>query len=246
MPNLSSYIPYFSKARVDRTALVVEVLSKFEYKDLLRFKNMTPLVFQGLLRLPYLKRKNFGDIIKRGKPIWTDAVDIYGALTFIIQQNADVINRYVELKEKLDLATAVMQYDKAYDILKQIESEISVSMTGTYYRLKLTRLDKGINASSQLHNTICKENDALTYITQIALKSASVDIPFEAEIEHAYKTLNAPEDVRGLFVAFAFPYMNIMGDQWMRLLTLTSIIDIYEGFILQLYKQEPEILKGDI
>lgn len=245
MPNLNFYIPFFSKARVDKTSLVVEVLSKFEYKDLVRFKKLTPRVFQSLLKLPYLRRKRFGDLIKYGKPIWSDVTDVYGALTFIIQQNADIINRYVELKEKLDQATAVMHYDEAYNILKQIEAEISVSMTGTYYRLKLTRLDKGINASSQLHNTICKENEALTYITQIALKSASVDIPFEAEIVHAYKTLNAPEDVKGLFTAFAFPYMDIEGDQWMRLLSLTSIIDLYEGFILQLYKQEPERLEEE-
>ncbi len=164
MANVSFYIPYLSKPRVDKWALVVEVLSKFEYKDIVRFKNMTPSVFQSLLKLPYLRRKSFGDIIKRGKVIWTDVVDVYGAITFIIQQNADVINRYVVLKEKLDIATTVKQYDTAYEILKQIESEISVSMTGTYYRLKLTRLDKGINASSQLYNTICKENDALPLI----------------------------------------------------------------------------------
>lgn len=245
MPNLNSYIPLFSNARTDKSALVVDVLSKFEFKDLVRFKNLTPRMFRGLLRLPYLRRKNFGDLIKRGKYIQKEVVDIYGAMTFIIQQNADVINQYVELKEKLDRATAIMQYEEAYEILKQIEEEISVSMTGTYYRLKLTRLDKGINASSQLYNTICKENEALTSITQMALKSASVDIPFEAEIMHAYKTLNAPEDVRGLFVAFAFPYMDIEGDRWMRLLPLTSIIDLYEGFILQLYKQEPEKLRDE-
>lgn len=245
MPNLSFYIPYFSRSGVDKTALVTEVLSKFEYKDLLRFKKMTPRVFHGLLRLPNLRRKNFGDIIKKGKTIWADVVDIYGALTFIIQQNADVINRYIELKEKLDTATAVKRYDEAYELLKQIEKEISVSMTGTYYRLKLTRLDKGINASSQLYNTICKENDALTYVSRIALKSASVDMPFEGEIELAYKNLKAPEDVKGLFVAFAFPYMDIEGSNWMRLLSLTSIIDLYEGFILQLNKLNPVELKKD-
>lgn len=245
MANVSFYIPYLSKPRVDKWALVAEVLSKFEYKDIVRFKKMTPSVFQSLLKLPYLRRKSFGDIIKRGKVIWTDVVDVYGAITFIIQQNADVINRYVVLKEKLDIATTVKQYDTAYEILKQIESEISVSMTGTYYRLKLTRLDKGINASSQLYNTICKENDALTYLTQIALKSASVDIPFEAEIELAYKNLRAPEDAKDLFVAFGFPYMDLTGDKWMRLLTLTSIIDLYEGFMLQLSKQDPERLEEE-
>lgn len=245
MKNISFYIPLFSRPRVDKTALITEVLSKFEYKDLLRFKNMMPRVFQGLLKLPFLRRKSFGDIIRRGKPIWADVKDVYGALTFIIQQNADLLNHYVELKERLDLATAVMHYGEAYDVLKQMESDISVSMTGTYYRLKLTRLDKGINASSQLHNAICKENEALTYITQMALKSASVDMPFEIEVEQAYKNLKAPEDVKGLFVAFAFPYMEIKGDKWMRLLPLTSIIDLYEGFILQLYKQEASRLKED-
>ena len=245
MSNLSYYIPLFSRSGVDKTTLVAEVLSKFEYNDLLRFKKLTPRVFHGLLKLPNLRRKNFGDIIKKGKALWADVVDIYGALTFIIQQNADIINHYIDLKEKLDRATVIKQYDEAYKLLKQIETEISVSMTGTYYRLKLTMLDKGINASSQLYNTICKENDALTYISQIALKSASVDMPFEAEIDYAYKNLKAPEDVRGLFVAFAFPYMAIEGSKWMRLLTLTSIIDLYEGFILHLFKLEPESLQED-
>lgn len=245
MPNISFYLPYFSKPRVDKTALVAEVLSKFEYKDLLRFQKMTPRVFQGLLKLPNLRRKNFGDIIKKGKTIWPDVVDIYGALTFIIQQNAELINYYVDLKNKLDTATAIKQYDDAYALLKRIDTEISVSMTGTYYRLKLTRLDKGINASSQLYNTICQENDALTYISQIALKSASVDMPFETEVELAYKNLKAPDDVKGLFVAFSFPYMAIEGSKWMRLLSLTSIIDLYEGFILQLNKLKPEELQDE-
>ncbi len=244
MHNISYYISYLSKGRVDRTALLLEVLSVFEYADLVRFKKQVPHTFHGLLKLPYLKRTSFGDLIRKGKSISPFVKDIYGALTFIIQQNADIINRYVELKDKLDLATTVMKYEEAYGLLKQIESEVSVSMTTTYYRLKLTRLDKGINECTQLYNTICKENEALVYITSMALKSSSTDIPFDAEIEQAYKTLNAPDDIRGLFVAFAFPYKDFPGNRWMRLLTQTSIIDLYEAFILQLYKLEPTQLNN--
>lgn len=245
MANISFYLSYLTKPRVDKNALMVEVLSKFEYKDLLRFKAKTPLVLKGLLKLPFLRRKSFGELAKRVKPIWDDVVDIYGAMTFIVEQNADAINRYIVLKEKLDIATATKKYEEAYSMLNQIEKDISVSMTTTYYRLKLTNLDKGINASSQLHNTICKENEPLTYITQMALKSASVDIPFETEIEQAYKNLHLPDDLKGLFVAFAFPYMDMEGDRWMRLLTLTSIIDLYEGLMLQLSKTEAAELEDE-
>lgn len=52
----------------------------------------------------YLKRKNFADIFTKGKVLWKDAKDLYGAIAFVILNNAKEINHYIQLKEKLDFA----------------------------------------------------------------------------------------------------------------------------------------------
>ena len=241
--SIAHHLSQLTNPKVNKNNLIIEVLSNYSYPDLLSFKRRTPHIFMSLLKVPYLKRKSFEDIFKVGKVLWDGTVDVYGAIAFIIQNNANEINHYLELKEKLDYATATKQYETAYDLLEQIDKEVSVSMTGTYYLLKLTRLDKGITASTQLHNSICKQNGSLSYISNIAFKSASIDMPFEAEIEHQFHSLRGDEVVRDFITAFAFPFKELKGDSWLRLLPYTSIIDLYEGFLLQLSKLTSSKLK---
>lgn len=239
------YISKYTNPKVDKIVLVVEVLSNYSFSDLQVFQSRTPNLFKGLLKLPYLKRKTFSSIFKTGKALWHETVDPYGAISFIILNNDKEINHYLELKEKLDFATATHQYEDSYKLLKQIDNEVSVSMTGTYYLLKLTRLDKGITASTQLYNNIYKDNNILSYISNIAFKSASIDMPFETEIERLYQSLNGSDEVNDFITAFAFPFKNLKGEKWLRLLSLTSIIDLYEGFVLHLSKQSPDRLRDE-
>lgn len=243
--NIKKYINYLSNTRINKTKLIVEVLSQLSYYDLQTFKKLSPKMFYGLLKVPYLKRKKYADIFNEGKVLWKDTIDVYGALSFVILNNADNINHYVVLKQQLDYNTAIMNYEKAYGLLEQIDKEVSVSMTGTYYLLKLTRLDKGITASTQLHNQICKENSLLSYFSSMALKSASIDIPFEVEIDSYYRALRGDEDINDFLTAFSFPYKDLKGDGWLKLLLCTSIIDLYEGFVLFLSKQSPQKIKDD-
>ena len=197
------YISKYTNPKVDKIVLVVEVLSNYSFSDLEVFQSRTPNLFKGLLKLPYLKRKTFSSIFKTGKALWRETVDPYGAISFIILNNDKEINHYLELKEKLDFATVTHQFEDSYKLLKQIDTEVSVSMMGTYYLLKLTRLDKGITASTQLYNNIYKDNNILSYISNIAFKSASIDMPFEAEIERLYQSLNGSDEVNDFITAFA-------------------------------------------
>lgn len=242
---ISYHLSQLTNPKVNKNSLIIEILSKYSYSELLTFKRRIPHIFMSLLKVPYLRRRNFADIFKVGKVLWAGTVDVYGAIAFIIQNNSEEINHYLELKKKLDYATATKQYITAYSLLEQIDNEVSVSMTGTYYLLKLTRLDKGITASTQLHNSICKQNSSLCYISNIALKSASIDMPFEAEIEHQFQSLRGDEEVKDFITAFAFPYKELKGDSWLRLLPYTSIIDLYEGFLLQLSQLTSSRLKEE-
>lgn len=243
---INKYISALSNPKVNKYDLMAEVMSVLSFDELQFFKRKTPMLFQGLLKFSYLKRKKFSDIFSKGKILWSNSVDLYGTLSFIIQNNSKDINRYLQLKEELDNATSVMQYAKAYSLLDQIEKEISVSMTGTYYRLKLVRLDKGVTVSTQFYNEICKQNDILSYFSNIAYKSSPIDIPFEAEIEGRYRTLRGNEELSDFFTAFAFPFKKTKGTTWLRLLTNTSIIDLYEGFIFQLGCINKDELRADV
>lgn len=244
--NFNNYIKCFTNSKIDKQKLIVEILSKFNLNELITFKKRTPSIFQSLLRIPSLKRKQFSDILSKGKPLKRNTVDIYGALTFIILNNATSINQYLRLKKELDLATAIQKYDDAYNLLTQLDTNVSVSILGTYYRLKLTCLDKGITACTQLYNRIYKENPILSFTSYIALKSASVELLFENEIEKLYRLLEGEgerNDIYNLFIAFAFPYKNFQNDGWLKFLPCTSIIDLYEGFLLQISKLPRERFK---
>ena len=240
---ISKYIYKLRDQHIDKISLITEMLSVLSFGELQNLRKHTPRMFHGLLKVPYLRRKQYADIFTKGRVLRKDCVDIYGALTFVIQNNAESINHYIELKHSLDDATAKKKYDESYKLLKLIDKEISVSMTGKYYLLKLTRLDKGITASTQLHNEICEENNLLSYFSNMSLKSASIDIPFEAEIEGYYQALNGNDDIEDFLTAFSFPYKDLKGDRWLRLLLFTSIIDLYVGFVLQLAKLKPNQLK---
>lgn len=239
---LNNYIRLLGNPKINKLSLLTEMLSSFNYEELQTLQKRTPRMFQGLYKVPYLKRKSYSDIFTNGKILWTDTVDVYGALSFIILNNAKEINRYIELRMQLDYATAVKQYDKAFRLLDQIGKEVSVSITGMTYLLRLTRLDKGITASTQLHNSLCNENNILSYISNITLKSASIDLPFEGEVEGLYRSMRGDEDVRDFFTAFAFPFKETKGEDWLKLLLNTSIIDIYEGLLLQLNNSTPKRL----
>lgn len=243
--DINKYIALLSKPKINKLNLITEVLSELSFEELQSFKRKTPVLFQGLLKVSYLKRNSFADFFTKGRVLWTNTTDIFGALTFIILNNAKDINHYIQLKEQLDLATATQHYNESYSLLNQIEKEVSVSMTCTYYLLKLTRLDKGITVSTQLYNKICKENNILSYISNIAFKSSPIDLPFEPEIEGRYRALQGDEETCDFFTAFAFPFKRTKGERWMRLLLYTSLIDIYEGVLFQLSCLTADELKKD-
>ena len=243
--NINKYISALSNRKVNKFNLITEVLSVLSFDELQLFKSKTPVIFQGLLKLSYLKRRSFSDIFYKGKILWANCKDLYGAITFIVQNNAKDINRYLELKEKLDRSTVLMQYSNAFSLLGQIENEVSVSMISTYYRLRLTRLDKGVTVSTQLYNDICKENKVLSSITNVVFKSASIDLPFESEVERLYKAFCRESETSDFFTAFAFPFKKTKDDKWLRLLPYTSIIDLYEGLVFQLSNLNKEALRSD-
>lgn len=242
---VNKYLTYLAKPKVNKFHLIAEVLSVFSFDELLLFKRKAPTIYKGLVRMSYLQRKNYADIFTSGKMLRPDTVDIYGAIAFIILNNSKELNQYIQLKGELDYYTAIHKYETSYNLLAQIDRDVSVSMLGTYYFLKLTRLDKGITASTQLHNDICKKNNVLSYFANVAFKSASIDLPFESEIEGRYRALHGDEEVCDFFTAFAYPFKKTKGDKWLRFLTSTSLIDLYEGFLFQLSCLSPDELKKD-
>ena len=103
--DISNYIKSLHNQRVDKISLIIQVLSCLSFEELQMFHSKMPRMFQGLLKVPYLKRKQYADIFKKGKILWKDCVDVYGAIAFIIQNNAECINHYLNLKHSLDYAT---------------------------------------------------------------------------------------------------------------------------------------------
>lgn len=240
--NYSRYVGLMRNPKVNKHLLIAEVLSLFSFDDLQAFKRKLPKMFHRILKVPKLKKKCFEDVFVKGIMLPKDTVDIFGSMTFIVLNNATEINRYIKLKNQLILATATQNYSDAYSLLDKIENEVSASMYGTYFGLRLVRLEKGITEGTNVYNQIYKRNSILRYITNINFKISHIDLPLEDEVEKLYSSLLGDEEIRDFTTAIALPFRRPKGDKWLGLLLATSLIDLYEGFMFQLSCLEKERL----
>lgn len=240
-----NYIRLMRNPRISKPYLVADILSAFTFEELKSFKKRVPGIFHGMLKMPNLKKRKFEDIFVVGNILKKDVADIFGSLAFIIIENADSINRYLELKKRLDFATAIARYDEAYSLLDKIEKEVSASMSGTYYKLKLIRLEKGITEATNFYNDIYKRNSVLSLITNFVFKTSHIDIPLEIEVDRIYRMIPEESENSDFLKGLAFPYKHIKGDIWMRLILATSLIDLYECFVDHLTRLPKEKIKGN-
>lgn len=220
--------------KINKHRLIAEVLSSFSFDELQIFKRRMPKMFHGLLKVPKLKRKCFDEVFVKGQVLSKESVDIYGSMTFIVLNNVTEINKYIEIKNQLIQATAISSYNEAYSLLDNIEKYVSASMFGTYFGLRLKRLEKGITEATNLYNEIYKRNSTLRYFTTICLKTSHIDLPIEQDVDRLYQSFLGDDETRDFITAIAFPFKKTNGDNWLRLLLATSLIDLYEGFIFQL------------
>ena len=232
--NYTKYMGMLRDPKVNKHLLIAEVLSSFSFDELQIFKKRMPKMFHSLLKVPKLKRKCFDEVFVKGQVLSKDSVDIYGSMAFIVLNNATELNKYIEIKNQLIQATAIGRYNEAYSLLDKIEKYVSASMFGTYYGLRLKRLEKGITEATNLYNEIYKRNSTLRYFTTICLKTSHIDLPIEQDIERLYQSFQGDDETRDFITAIAFPFKKTNGDNWLRLLLATSLIDLYEGFIFQL------------
>ncbi len=232
--NYTKYMEMLRNPKINKHLLIAEILSSLSFDELQKFKRRMPKMFHGLLKVPKLKRKCFDEVFVKGQVLSKESVDIYGSMTFVLLNNASELNKYIEIKDQLIQATAISSYKEAYSLLDKIEKYVSASMFGTYYGLRLKRLEKGITETTNLYNEIYKINSALRYFTTICLKTSHIDLPIEQDVERLYQSFQGDDEIRDFITATAFPFKKTNGDKWLRLLLATSLIDLYEGFIFQL------------
>lgn len=237
------YIALMRNPKINKTALVSAILSDCTFEELKSFRKKVPGLFQGMLKMPYLRKKRFENVFVKGFSLKRDAKDIFGALTFVILNNADVLNNYLTLKTQLDIATATGHYEEASALLDRIEKEVSASMFTTHYKLKLIRLEKGATEATNFYNDICKNNNPLSYFSNVIFKTSQIGLPLEPEVEKLNRVIPQNNEYGDLIKGFVMPYMSTGTDTWLVYLMAFSLIDLYECFVNHLSLLSREKLK---
>lgn len=233
---LKQYTTLIRNTKTNKINLAAKIMQELSYYDLKQLKAQLPTTFHSILALPYLKRKSYKDVFGNGYYITKDATEYVGILLFIFESNKDILNKYIYLKNIYEKKLLTGNYEAALHVLKEINETISYSLWATVHQIKLERLHKGLNSCTNLYNSLYKENQSIcSYICYIAYQSASIEYPFETEIDKQYQLISGDDDyTRNFIVSHCFPYKGLKEGEWMSNDFNASIIDLYENFISNL------------
>jgi len=111
-----------------------------------------PGIFKSIFALPYLKRKSYSEVYGTGYVLQKDnIVEYIGILAFVFELNHNLLNKFVQLRQKFEDNLLIGNYNLAYQYLNEINISISYSSWASSHEIKLVRLSQGLNASTQLY-----------------------------------------------------------------------------------------------
>lgn len=235
---IRSYIKLLCSKKVDKIHLVNTIMQENNYEELLQFYKHTPAIHKGLFSLSYLKRTSYDNLYSSGYTIEKDIVEYVGVLAFVFERNKAYISRFLQLKTNVESAVLTGDYSKARQLIQKINSTISYSTWASELEIKIIRLADGMNASTQFYNMIYNEKRVTALFSICALKSSSIDYPFDKDIDFYNQIITQLEPQYQCFLRMhSFPYLQTdIDERWLTYDFNSSIIDLYLSLRNTLWK----------
>lgn len=229
--NIPSCIKLLCAPKTDRIRLINILMQKYTYEDLSHLYERIPGVHKGLFSLPYLRRKSYAQLYSTGEILDKDVVEYIGILAFVFERNKTYILQFLKMKTEVESAVLTGDYVKARQLIQTINSTISYSTWASELEIKIIRLSEGMSASTNFYNQIYNEKRITSLFSICALKSSSIDYPFDKDIDFYHQMIIQLEPQYQCFLRMhCFPYLQEnMDERWLPYDFKSSIIDLYLG-----------------
>ena len=184
------------------------------------------------MSLSYLKRANYSQVYNTSIQPRREVKDYIGVLVYVIKRNAVLLNRYVAKKRKVDKAVLNGDYNKARELIKEVNQTISASYWAAVYEIKLERLQNGLAECTNLYNRMFKENQTVVqYIYYCAYRSSSLEFLLD-DVKRVLLSGNQPyeEFLNNYLISHCMPYLGFQEGEWICTDMNSSIIDLYNNF----------------
>ncbi len=243
---IRNYIKLLCDTKVDKIHLVNTIMQEKKYEELSRIYDNIPTLHKGLFSLPYLRRKSYDDLYSSGYTIEKDIVEYIGILAFVFEKQSSYIAKYLKLKREVETAILKSDYSNARQVIQTINKTISYSTWASTLEIKLLRLADGINASTTFYHKVYNEKRVTSFFSICALKTSSIDYPFDNEIDFYNQFISPLEPRYQCFLRMhTFPYLQKNIDaQWMLEDFRSSIIDLYLSLRCTIWYLPNEIIES--
>lgn len=244
---VNKWLGYLKAQNTNKKGVLSGMLDECSFDELELIYQRSNSLYHGLLSLSYLRRKSYSEIycssIQPHRPI----KEYIGLQAYVIKRNAGLINQYVELKRQADYAVLKGDYAQARTLIEKVNKTVCYSYWAACYLIKIERLDKGLQACSNLYNRLFSENHTVVqYLYYCAFRSSSLDFLLE-DVKRVLwpKTNTDSELVNNYLISHGMPYLGFKEGIWMCTDMNSSIIDLYNNLISFLPNLEDETLKDE-
>ena len=246
---IKKYIRDITENKLSPVLIVNSLMEVASYDDMKAFEQKLPVIYRGLLKLPYLRRKEYkgvfttGYLINKSTPI--DYIDL---LSYIFEKNSDILNVYVQYRDAYEIAVLKGDYPKASILLDKINKEVSYSLWSAINDIKVTRLSDGLNKCNEKMVQLSNQIKDFGFILFWNYQTSSVDISFSSIVDRIYNEYKGKDDnVLNYIAAHCFPYKGYSDEgNWVTRDFNSSIVDLYVSFIHLLTRHVKLIKKGSI
>lgn len=234
----------------DKVKAIDYIAQQYDYSEMTEFFKRTPKIFKGLCALPYLKRKSYADIYRKGWVIQHDSIlGTIGLIAFVCERNKELLTNYLALRKKFEKEVLLSHYESAHKVLNEINNSISYSLWALTSEIKLYRLESDLNTSLDFYNKTCIKHNIVSYVGLCALKSSSIEYSFDNDVDYYYGLIYAVDDknkdFKNFLLAHTFPYKDFIEGNWMVHDTNTSIIDLFLSLRDNLWSLPKDLYKND-
>lgn len=244
--NIPSCIKLLCEPKTDRIRLVNLLMQESTYEDISHLYERMPALHKGLFSLPYLRRKSYDKLYATGNILDKDVIEYIGILAFVFERNKNYILQFLKLKSKVEAAVLTGDYVKARQVIQTINSTISYSTWASELEIKIIRLFEGMSASTNFYNQIYNEKRITSLFSICALKSSSIDYPFDKDIDFYHNIIIQLEPQYQCFLRMhCFPYLQEeMEEQWLPYDFNSSIIDLYLSLRETIWRLPQKIIEN--
>lgn len=230
---LNKYVREITERKFNPVLCINSLMEVATYNDMKAFELKLPIVHRGLLRLPYLRRKDYSNVLTTGYLIDRESpIDYIDLLVYIFEKNADILTKYVSYRDQYEIYVLRGEYQEAKTLLDKINKEISFSLWSAINTIKTTRLSEGLNACNAQLSQLSKQIKDFNFILFWNYKTSSIDISFASSVDQVYNEFKSlDENALNYLVAHCFPYKGYADEgRWVYRDFNSSIIDLYISF----------------